>query len=120
MPKHGTIAGVVESIGDVQRISERFSKRELVLETGDTKYPQIIPIEATGDMIDKAGALAAGDHIEVGFELRGRRWNGRTFCNVRALYIAAAKRAGDAPAAPPPSSAAGFDALPDDGPRLPF
>lgn len=43
------ITGKLHVINDTKQVSERFSKREFVLEVADGKYPQFIQFELTGD-----------------------------------------------------------------------
>ncbi len=69
------IVGTVHLIMDLQRVSERFSKRELVLETRDNpRYPQVVVFQCTGDRIASLDRVSRGDEVEIEFELRGREW----------------------------------------------
>jgi len=65
------VSGKIEFIGMTQAVSEKFSKRELVVTT-DEQYPQSISIEFNKcSLLDKANV---GDDVIVGVNLRGRKW----------------------------------------------
>jgi single-strand DNA-binding protein len=75
------ITGKVHAMMDTKQVSERFSKREFVVEVEDGKYPQMILFQVTNDKISQADSLQAGDSVAVEFNLRGREWkspNGET------------------------------------------
>lgn len=81
-----TITGTIIKIGEVQQITDKFKKRELVINTGG-EYPQYIPIEFTQDKINLLNNLSNGQVVSVNFELRGREWNGKYFANVQGWKI---------------------------------
>lgn len=110
--------GKVHRIGATERISDTFSKRELVVVLGaDTKYPQTVAFEATKDRCDLLNDFAPGDDVCIQFDLRGREWTspkGEVRCFV-TLSIWKIERRGErrqtrtsqtrskgAPAEPPP------------------
>lgn len=68
------LKAIVKRVGDVQYISEKFSKRELVLEIPDDKFPQTVLIEFTNDKTALLDSIGSGQEIEVSFSLRGREW----------------------------------------------
>lgn len=69
------ITGKIHSIFETKQVSDRFRKREFVLETADNpKYPQTILFQATGDRCEQLDGLAEGDEIKVEFSVRGREW----------------------------------------------
>lgn len=68
-------AGKIHSINDTQQVTERFRKREFVLELADNpKYPQFVQFQLTGDRCDNLDGYSVGDEIQVEFSLRGREW----------------------------------------------
>lgn len=67
------ITGRVIVINWEQKISEKFVKREFVIETGD-KYPQQLQFQLTQDKVDLIDPYKTGDEIKVFFNLRGRSW----------------------------------------------
>lgn len=68
-------SGTIYSVGATKQVSERFSKRELVVEISDNpKYPQLVQFEATGDRCDLLDKVKRGDEVELDFNLKGREW----------------------------------------------
>lgn len=64
----------VKSVGQTIPVSEKFSKRELVVEIPDDKYPQIVQFEATQDKCQLLDSIGSGQQVEITFALRGREW----------------------------------------------
>lgn len=63
---------IIELFNEVQ-VSEKFKKRELVVET-DEKYPQEIIIQFTQDQCSILDNFGEGQVVEVSYNLRGRSW----------------------------------------------
>ncbi|MCG5053147.1 MAG: DUF3127 domain-containing protein [Myxococcales bacterium] len=59
---------------DTNQISDRFRKREFVLELADGKYPQTVMFQLTGDRCEQLDSYEEGQTVEVEFSLRGREW----------------------------------------------
>jgi hypothetical protein len=66
----------VKYVLDTKQISEKFSKRSLVVEVPDGKYPQTLEFEATGDKIALLDPLGPGDTVTITWDLRGREKKG--------------------------------------------
>jgi hypothetical protein len=66
--------GKLRAIFDTKQISERFTKREFVLEVVDGKYPQTVLFQLTGDRCSNLDQFQVGDEVRVEFNLRGREW----------------------------------------------
>lgn len=64
----------VKSVGQTISVSEKFSKRELVVEIPDDKYPQTVQFEATQDKCGLLDSIGTGQEVEITFALRGREW----------------------------------------------
>lgn len=64
--------GKIKHIGDVQQISDRFKKRDLVLEFQEGNYMNTVPFEFTRDKTDLLDTVKVGDNVVVNFKLRGR------------------------------------------------
>ena len=62
--------------------SEKFRKREFVLETNDT-YPQTILITLINDGCDLIDNVNEGDSIDVSINIRGKEWTNPTTNDVR-------------------------------------
>lgn len=80
------IKGTVIHIGEVEQVTEKFSKQVIAIEYNDGKFDQKIGLEASGEKqyqeIDKA---KVGDEVNISFNLRGREWNGKYY-NTLALW----------------------------------
>jgi single-strand DNA-binding protein len=66
--------GVVYKVGNLEVISEKFSKRELVLTDAAEQYPQFISFTFVKDKCALLDNLAEGQETEVSFSLKGREW----------------------------------------------
>lgn len=64
--------GFLHEIFDTQQVSEKFSKREFVLEIQDGRYPQHIKFQLVQDKCDLVEPYRIGQEVEVTFDLRGR------------------------------------------------
>jgi hypothetical protein len=68
-------SGKIHSLSDTQQVTERFRKREFVLELADNpKYPQFVQFQLTGDRCENLDGFNVGDEVQVEFSLRGREW----------------------------------------------
>ncbi len=67
------VIGTIIVLNEVVQVSDKFCKRELVVETAD-QYPQTIPIQFTQDKCDMLNSFAVGDNVEVSVNLGGRLW----------------------------------------------
>lgn len=68
------VVGKLHVAGETKQVSERFTKREFVLEVADGKYPQFVSFQLTGDRAAQLDDYRVGDQIRVTFNLRGREW----------------------------------------------
>lgn len=69
--------GIIHAIFETKQVSDRFTKREFVLEIADNpKYVQLVLFQATGDRCSQLDGLNEGDEVRVEFNLRGRKWDG--------------------------------------------
>ena len=58
-----------------QQITERFRKQEFVVELEpNSRYPQYVSFQLTGDRCGQIDGFEEGDEISVEFTLRGREW----------------------------------------------
>lgn len=111
---------------DTQRVSDRFSKREFVVEkketAGTSEFVENIKFQLTQDKCDLIENLQIGDEVKVSFNIRGRRWekNGQVsyFNNLEAWRIEKNDTSVGQPDIPPPS----IDDIPPEEPDdvLPF
>ena len=67
--------GKLHTIFETKQVSERFSKREFVVELADNpKYPQTVLFQLTGDRCSQLDGMNVGDQVRIEFSLRGREW----------------------------------------------
>ena len=69
-----TATGKVKRISDVQKISDAFQKRSLILEISDLKFPQVCEFEFTQERVGLLDSYQSGDEVVVEFNLRGREY----------------------------------------------
>ena len=111
---------------DIQAISDRFRKRDFVLEVENERNPDwndFIKVQLTQDRCDLVENMDINDMVKVSFNLRGRKWenNGQTsyFTNLEGWRVE--KVSGSVPNAPafkpitPPVKESGSEV-----PDLPF
>lgn len=67
--------GKLHAIFETKQVSERFTKREFVVEIADNpKYPQLVLFQLSGDRVSQLDRMRVGDAIRIEFSLRGREW----------------------------------------------
>lgn len=66
----GTVRVVLDRI-DTPGANGTFSKRDIVIQT-DEQYPQEVAIQFTGDKCDLLDIYKVGEHVTIGFNLRGK------------------------------------------------
>lgn len=68
-------SGKIHAISEAQQVTERFRKREFVVELADNpRYPQYVQFQLTGDRCENLDGFDVGDEVQVEFSLRGREW----------------------------------------------
>ena len=67
------VTGTIKVINDTQQVSDKFSKREVVVKTQD-QYPQDILIQFTQDKCAMLDKYKVGEVVSVSINLRGREW----------------------------------------------
>ena len=69
------LSGIIEHVGEVQNINEKFSKRDLVLRIESGKYSEFIRCEATNQMCDLLNGYKQDDEVKISVYLTGRKYN---------------------------------------------
>ena len=106
------IQGKLYEVFEEQQVSEKFRKREFVLEIPDGSFTQYCKFQLTQDKCSLVDQYKAGDEVKVTFNLTGKPFtkNGQTmyFTNLQAWRIESAAASGGfgAPANAPAQSAA--------------
>lgn len=68
------LQGTVKVIMDTVQVTEKFAKREFVVEDTSSMYPQMIMFQAVQDKCSMLDGITEGEQVEVSFNLRGREW----------------------------------------------
>ncbi len=74
------ITGKLHKIFDTQQITDKFSKREFILEIFNGTFVNYPKFEFQNKNCSKLDGFAEGQKVEIEFDLRGRAWesNGKT------------------------------------------
>ena len=105
------IKGKVVFVDEVKEFgANNFRKQTVVINTGDERWENPIPVEFKKDNIEKSKALKEGQQVEIDGCVDGREWTGndgvkKWFVNVSGLDVhylseGPAESAAPAPAAP--------------------
>lgn len=101
------IQGKLYEVFEEQQVSDKFKKREFVLEVPDGSYTQYVKFQLTQDKCSLLEQHKTGDEVKVTFNLTGKPFtkNGTTmyFTNLQAWRLEAAS-AGSAPGGAPSQS----------------
>jgi len=116
------IVGKLYKKFETVQVSDRFQKREFVLETQDGAYPQLIKFQMTQDRCSALDAVNADDMVKVSFNLKGREYTNAKgeviyFTNLDAWRVEANSpaQANSVPAQPTATTEESFPTL-DDAP----
>ena len=110
------LTGTVKVVSPTQVISEKFSKREFVIETQD-QYPQLVMFQATQDKCSLLDNVQVSSQVEVSFNLRGREWTSpagdvKYFNTLEAWRIEKVGQGNAMPAGGPSAMSLGSDPIP--------
>jgi len=104
------IKGTVKSVSAVEQVSEKFAKRELVIEHAENpKYPQLTKLETSGDRNALLDGVSEGDTVTVQFDLRGRAGRDGRVWNTLNIWKLNVDTKGAARSAPSGSGSAQDD-----------
>lgn len=68
------MTGTLMVIGETVQVSDKFAKREFVINDGASEYPQDIMFQLVQDKVDLMDKFEVGQEVEVSFNMRGRKW----------------------------------------------
>lgn len=78
--------GIIVKIGDIETISDKFSKREIVIETaGD--YPQKISCQVSNKTIGIFANYSAGQEVTASINIKGREHNGKYYNTIEIWKV---------------------------------
>lgn len=79
-----SVEGKLKRIHDEQVISDRFKKREFIIET-EEQYTQVLIFQLVQDKTNLIDQFSLGDKVEVFFNLRGREWQKDPTAEIRVF-----------------------------------
>ncbi|MEC9459649.1 MAG: DUF3127 domain-containing protein [SAR324 cluster bacterium] len=107
------IKGTIKKISATVQISERFRKREFVVEyASNPDYPQPLQFEMVQDRCELLDPFQEGQQVEISFDLRGREWTNpqgqvKYFNTLQAWKLVAEKSSVNHPAPKPAKTETG-------------
>jgi len=81
------IKGKILAIGNEERVSDKFKKREFVIEEVDGKHPKKICFQLVNDRVDLIDPYQVNETIIVHYNLESKEFNGRWFTNATAWKL---------------------------------
>lgn len=105
--------GTIKLISDTQTFGSGFSKREFVITTGDSKWPQDIKFEIVKDKCALLDQFSAGQAVSVSFDIRGNEYNGKYYVNLNCWKIQAGSGGGGGNQAPQQQQQQSNNDMPD-------
>ena len=120
--------GTIIEIMDTQHISATFSKREFVVEIPDKipEYKDLVKFEFIKDNCSKLDNHKVGDEVNVGWNLKGRKYTNPTtnkvsfFNNCQAWRIKSTQEQSQNPYQSPAPAPFPQQAPVEDDPSVPF
>lgn len=86
--------GTLKIINDIQKFGSGFTKREFVVTTADSKYPQDIKFEIVQDKCALLDQFEVGQAVNVSFDIRGNEYQGKYYVNLNCWKIQAGSGGG--------------------------
>lgn len=85
-----TLQGRIIQIGDKNQVSDKFAKREFVIEITDGAYNKNVAMQFTNDKCALLDKYQVNQNVTVSFNLDSREHNSKWYTNVTAWRIDAA------------------------------
>jgi hypothetical protein len=80
------LKGIIHKIGDIETISDKFSKREIVIKTTD-QYPQFISCQVTNKNIGLFDNKSVGEEVTAHINIRGREHKEKYYNTIEIWKI---------------------------------
>jgi hypothetical protein len=80
------LKGTIVKIGDIEHISDKFSKREIVIETSG-EYPQKISCQVSNKTIALFDGKSAGEEVTAHINIRGREHKDKYYNTIEIWKI---------------------------------
>jgi hypothetical protein len=71
------VQGTIYAIGQIQEITDKFKKQEIILETLNGEYTQHIKVQFTQKRIDLLQAFAPGSEVVCSINLTGKLYKNK-------------------------------------------
>ncbi|MGB4773761.1 MAG: DUF3127 domain-containing protein [Daejeonella sp.] len=122
------VKGKVHEISPVITVSDKFKKRELIVEYAENPaYPEFVKFEAVQDKVNLFDNVKVGDNVELSFNLRGRAWTNKegitSYFNTLVVWkmniLGASESGAASPSTPEYAPPVDITSKPDDD-DLPF
>ena len=81
------ITGKIDQIFKEQQVSDRFKKREFVIEKEEKGFTELLKFQLVQDKTDLIEPYNMGDVVTVHFNLKGNKWKDSYFVNLNAWRI---------------------------------
>ena len=96
-----------------------FRKHQVVVETGDGRWDNPVPVEFTKDAIEKSQSLKIGDKVSIDARVNGREWTGKDgvtkwFTSINGYKVEKDGGQSDVPDEPDSSSFDTYDEYDDE------
>ena len=119
------LTGAIKVIGKTLQVTDKFTKREIVITDTSTQYPQDIMFQFTQDKCSQLDPFMEGQEVEISFNLRGRLWTSpqgedKYFNTLEGWRIEGVYGAVKSPVQPSAAPQAAASTEVDDDDLLPF
>ena len=110
-----TIKGEIKFVDEVREYGNNgFRKHQVVVETGDGKWDNPVPVEFIKAAIEKSQGLQVGDKVSIDARINGREWTGtdgvtKWFTSINGYKIQKESRQENVPDEPDSSSFDTYD-----------
>jgi single-strand DNA-binding protein len=81
------LEGKVKLKSEPKKVSEKFTVMDLIIETKDEKYPQVLKFQASNDKCHELKNYSINEEVEISFDLRGREYNGNYYTTLNVVSI---------------------------------
>ena len=82
------LTGIITAIKEVQVISEKFKKQEVILKQAGVEYDAEVPVEFVQDKgIELVQSLKVGSSYEIDINIAGRAWENRHFVSLKGWKV---------------------------------
>lgn len=81
------LAGTIIDIFDENQVTDKFKKREFVVETSDKGFTEQIKFQLVQDKTNLIEGFQVGQPVKVHFNIKGNKWKDNYFVNLQVWRI---------------------------------